>query len=68
MRYHVDYMEDVNYTYKLDYDNCEELESGVLYDKNSSDYDIIYMAWAATYYQRRLILTGQPEKENQNTI
>ena len=47
MRYHVDYIEDVNYTYTVDYDNCEELESGVLYDKNSSDYDIIYMAWAA---------------------
>ena len=47
MRYHVDYMTDVNYTYKVDYDNCEELESGVLYDKNSSDYDIIYMAWAS---------------------
>ena len=47
MRYHVDYMEDTNYTYKVDYDNCDELESGVLYDKNSSEYDIIYMAWAA---------------------
>ena len=45
MRYHVDYMEDVNYTYKLDYDNCEELESGVLYDKNSSDYDIISVSY-----------------------
>jgi hypothetical protein len=47
MRYHVDYIEDVNYTYTLDYDNCEQLESGVLYDKNSSEYDIIYMSWAA---------------------
>ena len=47
MRYHVDYIEDTNYTYTVDFDNCDELESGVLYDKNSSEYDIIYMAWAA---------------------
>ena len=47
MRYHVDFIEDTNYNYITDYDNCEELESGVLYDRSSSTYDIIYVAWAA---------------------
>lgn len=62
MRYHVDYIEDVNYNYIVDYDNCEELESGVLYDKNSSDYDIIYLSWAANLLPHEIDLNWATKK------
>ena len=68
MRYRVDYMTDVNYTYKVDYDNCEELGSGVLYDKNSSDYDIIYMAWASNLLPEEIDFNWATRKDIQSTI
>ena len=64
MRYHVDYIEDTNYTYTVDYDNCEELESGVLYGKNYSEYDIIYMAWAANLLPHEIDLNWATRKRD----
>jgi|ETNvirnome_6_100_1030635.scaffolds.fasta_scaffold09955_4 hypothetical protein len=49
MRYLMKMMDNDNYDYVLDFDNCDEMSSGVLYDRNSKDidYDISYVAWGA---------------------
>ncbi len=46
VRYLQESMDKDNYDFVLDRSNCEELDRGVLYDKNSKDYEIIYAAWA----------------------
>lgn len=45
IRYLQEKMENDNYDFVLDRNNCIELDKGVLYDKNSNDYDICYVAW-----------------------
>lgn len=39
-------MDNDHYNFVLNYDNCEYLESGVLYDKTFKNYDILYLSWA----------------------
>tara|TARA_B100001939_G_C16784866_1_gene548647 strand:- start:236 stop:859 length:624 start_codon:yes stop_codon:yes gene_type:complete len=39
-------MDNDNYDFVLDRDNCTQLDRGVLYDNKSDEYDIIYAAWA----------------------
>jgi len=46
VRYLQESMDKDNYEFVLDRSNCEELDRGVLYDKNSKDYDIVYASWA----------------------
>lgn len=46
VRYLQESMDKDNYEFVLDRSNCEELDRGVLYDKNSKEYDIVYAAWA----------------------
>lgn len=46
VRYLQESMDKDNYEFVLDRSNCEELDRGVLYDKTSSEYDIVYAAWA----------------------
>ena len=42
VRYLQESMDNDNYDFVLDRDNCTELDSGVLYDNKSGEYDIIY--------------------------
>lgn len=46
VRYLQESMDKDNYEFVLDRSNCEELDRGVLYDKNSDEYEIVYAAWA----------------------
>ncbi len=46
VRYLQESMDKDNYEFVLDRSNCEELDRGILYDKNSKEYDIVYAAWA----------------------
>lgn len=46
VRYLQESMDKDNYEFVLDRSNCDELDRGVLYDKNSTDYEIVYAAWA----------------------
>ena len=46
LRYLMERMDNDNYDFVLDRSNCEELDSGVLYDKNSREYEITYVSWA----------------------
>jgi hypothetical protein len=46
VRYLQESMDKDNYEFVLDRSSCEELDRGVLYDKTSSEYDIVYAAWA----------------------
>lgn len=39
-------MDNDHYDFVLNCDNCEKLETGVLWDKNFKEYDTIYLAWA----------------------
>ena len=45
VRYLQESMDNDNYDFVLDRDNCTELDSGVLYDNKSDEYDIIYCGW-----------------------
>ena len=40
-------MDNDNYDFVLDRDNCTELDTGVLYDNKfaNSDYEVIYCGW-----------------------
>lgn len=46
VRYLQESMDNDNYDFVLDRNECEELDTGVLYDKKSGEYDICYAAWA----------------------
>lgn len=39
-------MDNDHYDFILDFNSCEKLDDGVLYDKNFTEYDILYLAWA----------------------
>ena len=45
VRYLQEKMENDNYNFVLDRKNCIELDKGVLYDKESGDYEICYASW-----------------------
>lgn len=47
VRYLLNEIDDVNYNYTLDRSKCEVLDTGILYEKDSKEYEIVYMAWAS---------------------
>lgn len=46
VRYLMNKMDSDNYNFVLDRSKCDVLDKGVLHEKDSGDYEIIYMAWA----------------------
>jgi hypothetical protein len=55
VRYLQESMDKDNYEFVLDRSNCEELDKGVLYDKNSKEYDIVYAAWATNLLPHEIL-------------
>ena len=64
IRYYLDFIDDVNYRYKLDKSKCEELDLGVLYEKNSLDYEVLYMAWGTNLLPEEINLEWAEEKKS----
>lgn len=57
VRYLQESMDNDNYEFVLNRSNCTELDAGVLYDKNSKDYDIVYTAWGTDLLPEEIDLT-----------
>ena len=51
-------MDNDNYDFVLDRDNCTELDSGVLYDNKSDDTTSSIVGGEQIYYHMKLILSG----------
>lgn len=45
VRYLQNCMENDNYDFVLNRENCDTLDTGVLYDRTHTEYDITYVAW-----------------------
>lgn len=46
VRYLMNKMDSDNYSFVLDRSKCDTLDKGVLHERDSGDYEVIYMAWA----------------------
>ena len=63
VRYLMNYMNNDNYNFVLDRSTCEELDKGVLLEKeNNYPYEIIYMAWATNLLPDEINLNWAREK------
>lgn len=65
VRYLLNEIDDVNYNYVLDRSKCNVLDTGILYERNGGEYEIVYMAWATNLLPNQIDLEwSKIEREN----